>query len=97
RHASGKRDRFCTTGHDWWTAGSGRAVCTPPSRSAGDFAGPLLGLPIEAGNRVRVNLETLADSVSRVPLAAFVGQHQLVDGSQQTGLAPQYCLGFRIQ
>src|SRR5271170_1684206 len=67
------------------------------SRSAGDFAGPLLSLPIGNGDGIGVDMEAVANAAGGFPLAAFVRQHELVNGAQQTSFAPENRLGFQIQ
>src|ERR1700757_5022629 len=58
-----------------------------------ELAGPFLRVPIEAGNILGIELETCAEGGGRFPFSAFMGEHQLKDRAQATGLAEQNGLG----
>src|ERR1022692_1447747 len=69
----------------------------PPSRAAGDFAGPLLSLPVGSGYRVGFKVKAVTDGAGSLPLSAFMRQHELVNGAQQTGLTAENRFGFGVQ
>src|ERR1700758_3122230 len=62
-----------------------------------ELAGPFLRVPIEAGNILGIELETRAEAAGRFPFSAFMGEHQLKDGTQGAGLAGQNGLLWMIE
>src|ERR1700736_4223301 len=86
-HARGQIRRFCTGGHypkflgDSW------------SGSGGNFAGPLLRLPVEGRNFFGIQMKALRNLGRRIPLAALVGQNELEDRTQLDRTAEQNRFG----
>src|SRR5208337_3329317 len=67
------------------------------SRSAGDFARPLLCLPVQTSADFGIEMQALGDGLDGFPLSALVRQQKLVNGAQGAGLTQQNSFGFRIQ
>src|SRR5256885_2269693 len=53
----------------------------------GNLPGPLLCLPVNSGSFFRIQVKTYRQLTGRLPLAAFVGESQLIDRAQHTGLS----------
>jgi hypothetical protein len=65
--------------------------------SRGDFAGPLLRLPVVCGDLFGGEMHGVAEIGGGPPLSAFVGEHELEYGTENAGLAEEDGLGFVIE
>lgn len=54
----------------------------PDLHPAGDFAGPLLSLPVGSGDGIGLDTEVVTKAAGGFPLAALVRQHELVNRTQ---------------